>query len=120
MAQDPLMMNSLPRLGDRILTFQKDRELLDILAGRKTFDIRDRNFRPGFYWIGNRGFVHASCYFGLSTHIRDARHCLSSHRRHRVRGIFSPYRNTHVIPISRVRCLNRPVYYRGRHRNLHI
>ena len=113
MAQDPLIMNSSPRLGDRRLTFQKDRELLDILAGRKTFDIRDRNFRPGFYRIGARGF-------GLGTHIRDARHCLSSHRRHRVRGISSPRRNTHVTPICRVHCLAQPVYYRGRHRILDL
>ena len=46
-----------PQQGDRILVL-KPHWLEQILALKKTLEIRGRNLSAGNYWLGTRGMIH--------------------------------------------------------------
>ena len=65
-AAQPADAPQQPAVGDRIMGLRQP--WLDlILDGRKTLEIRGRNARPGFVWLGDRDRVHGLVFIAAGS-----------------------------------------------------
>ena len=101
---------SLPRNGDRILIV-KDIWLQLLLSGEKTLEIRGRAMKPGVYFLGHRGQIHAKIIFDVPFRIEDKPKWSELAKQHRVYTPSLPYCKTWALPVLHVERLDAPVPY---------
>ena len=95
-------------VGDRILIL-KPKWLRLLLSGEKDLEIRGCRFKPGNYYLGCGGLIHASCQLGTAIPIQTPEDWDQLRPRHRVASSTLPYKNTWGLPVTDVVAETSPV-----------
>ena len=92
----------IPQNGDRILIYTPH-QLQLVLSGSKTLEVRNKNYRPGRYWLGCHSQIFAMARLGAAFLIgteREWDRLREQHRRHRAQ---QQQRQRSLLPRSRSR-----------------
>ena len=96
-----------PKRGDRILIYRKG-IIETILAGKKTLEIRSRNFKAGRYFLGCHGCIHAVAQLGPATRIDTLGDFERLRPSHLMIQDALPYDPTWALPIESVEQMRCP------------
>ena len=96
--------------GDRILVL-KLHWLEQILALKKTLEIRGSKLKPGRYFLGCGGRIYASAIFDAPIAIENVTQWIALREDHQVKTDALPYRKTYGLPIKKLRQLKKAVRY---------
>ena len=99
-----------PRHGDRILVL-KPHWLEQILALKKTLEIRGSKLKPGRYFLGSGGKIYASAILDAPIAIENVTQWIALREDHKVKTDALPYRKTYGLPIKKLSQLKETVPY---------
>ena len=99
-----------PQQGDRILVL-KPHWLEQILALKKTLEIRGSKLKPGRYFLGCGGRIYASAILDAPIAIENVAQWVALREDHKVKTDALPYRKTYGLPIKKLTKLKKAVSY---------
>ena len=99
-----------PQQGDRILVL-KPHWLEQILALKKTLEIRGSKLKPGRYFLGCGGRIYASVILDAAIAIETKAQWIALREDHKVKTDALPYRKTYGLPIKKLTQLKKAVSY---------
>ena len=99
-----------PQQGDRILVL-KSHWLEQILALKKTLEIRGSKLKPGRYFLGCGGKIYASAILDAPIAIETKAQWIALREDHKVKTDALPYRKTYGLPIKKLTQLKKAVPY---------
>ena len=104
-----------PQQGDRILVL-KPHWLEQIVALKKTLEIRGSKLKPGRYFLGCGGRIYASAILDAPIAIENVARRVALRKGHKVKTDALPYLKTYGSPIEKIAQLKKAapcVHFRG-------
>ena len=99
-----------PQHGDRILVL-KPHWLEQILALKKTLEIRGFKLKPGRYFLGCAGRIYASAILDVPIAIENVAQWTALREDHKVQTDALPYRKTYGLPIKKLAQMKKGPFY---------